>query len=103
MMKRTIILLTMFVALSFAAPQILVGMCYVNGVYYGIHEAKKIAEVVRPSKYGYEGSRKEYAGDVVVAETVMYKGVKCPVVGIDEEAFKNCTGLTSGKLPSTLT
>ena len=103
MMKRAIILLAMFIALSFAAPQMSVGMCYVNGVYYGINETYKTAEVVSPSKYGRGESRKEYAGDVVVVETVMYKGVKCTVVGIDEEAFMNCTSLTSVKLPSTLT
>ena len=68
----------------------------IDGIYYNIVKKAKQATVT----YG-DNKNGTYSGDVVIPETVVYDGVTCDVVGIDEYAFSGCT-LTSLKIPSSI-
>ena len=56
----------------------------------------KTAEVIK------NGDRK-YAGDIVIPATVTYKGEVYTVTGINDDAFGDCTTLTSITIPATVT
>ena len=45
----------------------------------------------------------QYCGDIVIPETIEYKGVNYSVTCIDEEAFGDCNGLTSVTIPNSVT
>lgn len=44
----------------------------------------------------------EYVGDIVIPDTVLYRGVRYAVVRIDESAFENCGRLQSVVIPGTV-
>ncbi len=45
----------------------------------------------------------KYSGDITIPASVSYKNREFSVVRIDLEAFKDCTGLTSVKIPNSVT
>jgi hypothetical protein len=45
----------------------------------------------------------EYSGDVVIPQTVNYGNTDFKVVGIGDEAFYYCSGLTSVTIPNSVT
>ena len=66
----------------------------INGIYYNLVSKAKIAEVTKnPNKY---------SGKVTIPKTINVKGDAYVVKTIGEEAFKNCTNLTSVSLPSSI-
>lgn len=86
-MKRSI--LTLFVlmqSLCLFAETVLV-----NGVYYNLIEKGNIAEVT--------SNPQGYSGDIVIQESVSYNNKNYSVVGIGENAFRNCS-ITSIFIPS---
>ncbi len=67
----------------------------IDGIYYNLIEKGGIAEVIsNPNKY---------TGDVVIPEMVTYNNVEFSVKGIGNEAFYNCSSLTSITLPNSVT
>ena len=69
----------------------------VDGIYYDItSETDKTVEVVKSSKI-------EYTGNVVIPETVTYKGTTYSVTSIGSWAFYECDGLTSITIPNSVT
>lgn len=44
-----------------------------------------------------------YSGDIIIPETVTYNGTTYTVTAIGDEAFLDCTGLTSVSIPVTVT
>ena len=44
-----------------------------------------------------------YSGDIVIPETVEYKGIVCNVTSIGDMAFYGCNGLTSVTIPESVT
>ena len=59
----------------------------IDGIYYILKPATEEAEVTKhPNKY---------TGDVVIPETVTFRGTEHSVTSIGNEAFYGCRGLTS--------
>ena len=74
----------------------------VDGIFYSItDESAKTVEVTCKGNYGSE-YKNEYAGEVVVPETVEYHGYTYTVTAIGEDAFYECNYLTNVKLPNTI-
>ena len=67
--------------------------CCVDGIYYRFNMDMTAEVIVNPNKY---------TGDVVIPSTFIYQGATYTVTGIHEEAFMNCTNLTSIVFPNTL-
>ena len=67
----------------------------IDGIYYNLVSKVKTAEVTsNPNKY---------SGDVVIPETVMYRGEEYNVTSIGEKAFQYCNSLTSVTIPNSVT
>ena len=50
-----------------------------------------------------ESDVNKYAGNVVIPESAVYKGISYPVTSIGSMAFNNCSDLTSVTIPNTVT
>ena len=68
----------------------------VDGIYYNVI-GDKIVNVTYTEGYN------TYSGDVVIPETVTYRGVTYTVTKIDNLAFFSCPNLTSVTMPETIT
>ena len=65
----------------------------IKGIKYRLDEENLTAEVIQ--KKGYEG-------DIIIPETVVLKKVAYRVTSIGEEAFYDCSSLTSIVLPDSV-
>lgn len=75
-----------------------------NGIRYDIvSSSSKTVEVAASTQSAGSDGSVPYSGAVTIPETVKYSGSSYTVVGIGQSAFVNCAGVTSVKLPSTLT
>ena len=75
----------------------------VDGIYYNISSsANKAVEVTCRGNYYYSYDN-EYTGSVVIPESVTYNGTTYSVTSIGDEAFRDCTGLTSITTPNSVT
>ena len=63
----------------------------IDGIYYIIENSATVTK--NPNKY---------SGDIVIPESVSYEGNNYLVGRIDYDAFMDCSGLTSIKLPEGL-
>ena len=66
----------------------------IDGIYYNFNGDK--AEVTY-------NSSKEYTGDVVIPESVVYNAKTYSVTSIGENAFEDCSDLTSVAIPNSVT
>ena len=76
--------------------------CQVDGIYYNLIPKGNAAEVtyqrVENGKY-----YSDYSGSVVIPEKITYEGVEYSVISIGNNAFQDCTGLTSVTIPNSVT
>ena len=67
----------------------------IDGIYYILNPTTEKAEVTsNPNKY---------TGDVVIPETVTFRGTEHSVTSIGDYAFYSCSGLTSVTIPNSVT
>ena len=68
----------------------------IDGINYELIPKGKVATVIAKSSG-------KYSGDIVIPESVEFKGVTHSVTGIEYEAFSYCSGLTSVTIPNSVT
>ena len=68
----------------------------IDGINYELNADAKQATV--KAKSGGE-----YSGEVVIPESVEFKGISHSVTSIGEAAFYGCSGLTSVTIPNSVT
>ena len=91
-MKKQILLLLLMLLPMMASSQ-----TAISGIYYYLYDggdASTARVTSNPSKY---------SGDVVIPKSVTYNDVTYSVVGIEYQAFFECTELTSVTIPNSVT
>ena len=73
--------------------------CEANGIYYMIDGN----EAVVTFRGIFSSEDDEYTGSVVIPSAVNFNGVTYSVTSIGDEAFDECTGLTSIVIPNSVT
>ena len=97
-MKKYFLLLTLLcLSLSARAHD-----AEVDGIFYNLDAANKTATVT------FKGNNcasydNEYSGDVVIPETVTYKGITYSVTSLGWSCFEDCSSLTSITIPNSVT
>ena len=75
----------------------------VDGIYYNITDKiAKTVEVTCKGSYNSDDSN-YYSGSVTIPSSVTYSGTTYSVTSIGENAFEDCTGLTSVTIPNSVT
>ena len=98
-MKTIITKLLMLTAVLSASTNVYTYGFQVNLIYYNIiSSAKKTVEIT----YG-TSSTISYHGDFAIPEQVTYSGDTYSVIAIGDEAFENCSRLTSVTIPNSVT
>ncbi len=72
----------------------------VDGIYYNINGNEVTVTYKGSYKSEYDN---EYSGNVIIPETVTYKGTTFSVASIGEYAFFDCSSLTSVTIPNSVT
>lgn len=67
----------------------------IDGIYYELNTSSKTAEVVSNPDY--------YSGTINIPASFVYQGSTYNVTSIGNEAFGDCTGLTSVDIPNSVT
>ena len=85
--RELFLLLAVFLSLPMLAIEI-------DGINYELNSEKKQATVMVSGKY---------SGDIVIPESVEYRGTTCRVTSIGDKAFYDCSGLASVTIPNNVT
>ena len=94
-LKLSILLLALLLPATAAAHDF-----EVDGIYYNINGNE--AEVTYRGEVSNQYDN-EYSGSVTIPETVTHNGTTYSVTTIDNDAFSNCSGLTSVTIPNSVT
>ena len=97
-MKKIFLLLVLFLGIHSAWAHDV----EVDGIYYNLNSENMTASVTFEGGEddSYEG---EYAGDVVIPETVTFEGLTYSVTRLGDDCFTGCSRLTSVTLPNSVT
>ena len=71
------------------------GEAEIDGINYKIVTKSKTAEVIQKSS--------GYSGDIVIPQTIVYEGVTCEVISINNDAFRWCKNIASVTIPNSIT
>ena len=71
----------------------------VNGIYYNINNDGKSVSVT----YDNHDWPAKYSGSVIIPSQVTYKRATYSVTEIGDNAFEDCSGLTSLTIPNSVT
>ena len=94
-MKQSIKYWLLPLLLSFCIANAFAYDCKVDGIYYDLDSSNNTASVV-------SGDNK-YSGDVVIPENINYNETTYTITSIGNNAFENCSGLTSVTMPNSIT
>ena len=93
MKKQIILLILMLLPMLASADKV-----GIDGIYYNLDQGTKKAEVTYKDE-----TYRSYSGNVVIPSSITYKGVEYSVTSIGEQAFNDCSGLTSVTIPNSVT
>ena len=96
-MKTYFLLLTLL-CLSLSA---LAHDAEVDGIFYNLDAANKTATVTFKGDNYWDDD--EYSGNVVIPETVTYKGITYSVTSLGDYCFEGCSSLTAITIPNSVT
>ena len=63
----------------------------------------EVAVTYADSENDYANNGDYYSGDITIPSTTLWNGVRYKVVGIDDNAFRNCKNLTKVTIPNSVT
>ena len=72
----------------------------VNGIYYNLNSTNKTATVTYK---GTDYDSRAYSSSVVIPASIVNGGITYTVISIGEQAFWQCSGLTSVSIPNSVT
>ena len=75
----------------------------VDGIYYNITSSEDLTVAVTYRGNSYNDYSNEYSGQVSIPETVTYNEKTYRVTSIGDSAFRECDGLTSVTIPTSVT
>lgn len=75
----------------------------VDGFYYNVLSEEDMTVEVTFQGNTYSSYANEYAGDIVIPQTVTYADKTFTVTAIGESAFRGCTRITSLTIPANVT
>lgn len=74
-----------------------------DGIYYNIISVNDLTVAVTYKGNSYDEISNEYSGEVIIPETIAYKSKVLKVTSIGDDAFSDCSGLTSIEIPNSVT
>ena len=75
----------------------------IDGIHYLLNSSTNTATVARYTSSTNNNPNAAYKGNITIPASVSYGGTTYTVTSIGDEAFKECTGLTSISIPSSVT
>ena len=95
-------LLTLLLAVAASVGTMFASDTQVNGIWYDFDSSSRTATVTYQGA-SYSAYNNEYTGSVVIPASVSYGGRTYSVTSIGNNAFYNCTGLTSVTIGNSVT